>query len=51
MFSDMVKYVSLTTGAKTEKAGKQLLSMLREIYLFTAGDKMTASRVRERTSG
>lgn len=51
MFSDMVKYVSLTTGAKTEKTGKQLLSMLREIYLFTAGDKITAARVGERTSG
>jgi F420-non-reducing hydrogenase small subunit len=51
MFSDMVKYVSLTTGAKTEKTGKQLMELLREIYLFTAADQVTCARVGERTVG
>jgi acetyl-CoA C-acetyltransferase len=38
MFNDMVKYVSLTTKTKEDKAGALMMSMLKSVYLFTAGD-------------
>jgi F420-non-reducing hydrogenase small subunit len=46
-FSDMVKYVSLTTGAKEQKTRMQFLSMLKSIYLFTRRDPVTRARVKE----
>jgi hypothetical protein len=51
MFNDMVKYVSLTTRAKEDKAGMQLMSMLRSIYLFTGSDPVTRAKVGEKTGG
>jgi F420-non-reducing hydrogenase small subunit len=51
MFGDMVKYVSLTAKVKEEKAGKQLMSMLRSIYLFTGSDPVTRARVGEKSGG
>jgi F420-non-reducing hydrogenase small subunit len=51
MFGDMVKYISLTTKAKEEKAGVQLMSMLKSIYLFTGSDPITRTRVGEKDGG
>lgn len=51
MFNDMVKYVSLTTRAKEDKVGMQLMSMLRSIYLFTGSDPVTRAKVGEKTGG
>lgn len=51
IFGDMVKFVSLSTGAKEEKTGKKLMGMLRSMYLFTAGDPLTRGRVGEKVPG
>jgi F420-non-reducing hydrogenase small subunit len=51
MFSDMARYVSLTTKVKEEKAGAQLMSMLKSIYLFTSSDPITRMRVGEKAGG
>lgn len=51
LFSDMVKFVSLTTGLREEKTGKQLMSTLKSLYMFTRRDPVTRSRALEKVPG
>ena len=51
IFSDMVKFMSLTTGARSDRAAAGLMSMLRSVYMFTSRDPLTRSRVREMVPG
>jgi F420-non-reducing hydrogenase small subunit len=51
MFSDMVKFVSLTTGNRAEKTAKQIMLMLRSFYMFTRRDPVTRARVGEKVPG
>lgn len=51
MYSDMVKFASLTEGTKEEKEGRRLSSLLRSIYVFTRRDPVTVGRVKERMGG
>jgi F420-non-reducing hydrogenase small subunit len=51
VYSDMVAYVSRTTGAREDKVVKQLEPMLRVLYSFTRGDPVTRARVKERVPG
>lgn len=44
LFGDMVKFVSLSTGAREEKAAEKLAEMLRSFYLFTSADPVTIGR-------
>ena len=48
VFSDMVKYVSLTTGVREDRSAKQMMSMLELLYLFTRRDPVTRARVGEK---
>lgn len=48
VFSDMVKYVSLTTGVREDRSAKQMMSMLELLYLFTRRDPVTRARVCEK---
>lgn len=47
-YSDMVKYVSLSTGDREDRAGKRLSDQLRWLYLFTRRDPATRAKVKER---
>jgi len=49
--SDLVAYISRTSGAREEKVAKQLEPMLRLLYMFTRRDPVTRSRVKERVPG
>lgn len=49
-FSDMLNFLSRTQGTRPEKLEKQLASMLKVLYMFTAGDPVCGSRVRGRAS-
>jgi F420-non-reducing hydrogenase small subunit len=51
LFTDMVKYVSLTARVRKKESEKRLMTMLETIYLFTGGDPVTRARVREKTGG
>ncbi len=51
MFSDMVKFVSLTTGNREEKTAGQMMSMLKSLYMFTRRDPVTRARVGEKVAG
>ena len=48
MHSDMVKFVSLTTGIKENKVEKVLGGMLKEVYLFTRCDPVIRSKANEK---
>jgi len=48
IFSDMVKYVSLTTRTREDRVAGQLQAMLRIMYLFTCGDPVTWARAGEK---
>jgi F420-non-reducing hydrogenase small subunit len=47
LHSDMVRFVSLTTGVPEHKIEGRLLDMLRSVYMFTRRDPVTIARPRE----
>ena len=46
LYSDMVSYVALTSGARRDKVAKQMEGMRDMIYLFTSRDPATRFKVR-----
>lgn len=47
-FSDMVSFISRTHGSRPEKVEKQLMSLLKVIYMYNAADPTSRSQVRGR---
>lgn len=51
MYSDMVKYVTLSTASRREKVEKKLSAVLETIYLFTRRDPVIRAKVKEKVPG